>query len=41
MVVLVCAGLDLFQKGREKGEREAAGSLPGGDPSVSPDRTPY
>lgn len=36
MVVLVCAGLELFQKGREeKGEQEAAGSMPGGEPSLT------
>lgn len=37
-VLLVCAGLELFQKGREdKGEQEAAGV----ESEVSLDRTPY
>lgn len=40
-VVLVCAGLELFQKGREeKGEQEAVGSLPVGESKVSLGRTP-
>lgn len=42
MVVPVCAGLELFQKGREdRGEQGAAGSVPGGEPKVFLDRTPH
>lgn len=41
-VVLICPGLELFQKGREdQDEQGSAGSILGGEPKVSLDRTPY